>query len=204
MTRRQHPTRAGDATRTVLVPRAQVEFLVEGDLARLGAIVGPDAVGGTPDTFAIATADLDALVAEWADAFGGDRRPGADCAIPAWTPALAALAASRQGTAAALTRHALALTDYLAFGRAIPLRQLAAELAAAGDPSHGDGHRSVRAPDAEVTRLAADLQHARVAHEAAQTAYRDAVWQAVATAASLPSPSADRPTRDGEPGRYSD
>jgi hypothetical protein len=134
-------------------------------------------------------------VAAWVDAFGGDRRPGIDCAIPAWTPALAALAAGPAGHGGGPHAHALALTDYLAFGRAIPLRQLAAELAATSDLAHGAGGRSVRAPDPEVTRLAADLQRARLAHEAAQTAYRDASHRAVAAAAPS-SPSAYPPIRD--------
>jgi hypothetical protein len=210
MTSRRRASRASTAPFTVSVTWPQLLFLVEGDATRLPVARGAPASDEPADPVAIPIADLEALRVAWANAVGDaaigcDRVPGHHGGIPAWTPELAELAARRRETAATLTRHALALTDYLAFGRAVvPLRQLAADLAAAADAAHGDAGGGVPAPDPEVTRLAADLQRARVAHEAAQTAYRDAVWQAVAAAASLPPPSADRPTRDGESGRDND
>ncbi len=183
----------------VPVTWAQLLFLVEGYPTALPAHLRRNAPREPADPVAVPIADLETLSATWANAFGGDRLPGLDCGIPAWTSELAALAARRRGTVEALTRHAMAVTDYLAFGRAVPLRQLTADIVAANDSSHGDAGRSV--PDPEVTRLAADLQRARATHEAAEAAYRDAVWQAVAAAAPQSPPTASWPTPGGDTDR---
>lgn len=200
VTRRQNAARASAAPRTVVVTQAQLEFLVEGDLTRLAAIRGLSVRRGTTDAYTMTAADLELLVAAWAAVFGDDRRPGIDCEIPAWTPALAALAARRHEAAEVLGQRMLALTDYLVFGRASPLRRLVAAVAGAGDEPEGQHGYLAPPPDPEVTRLTADLQQAGVVHDDADAAYRGAVQHAIADASPLTLPSAQGPTATSEHG----
>lgn len=192
MARRSGAARTGGATYTVPVTRAQLEFLVEGDLTRLAAVRGRPLDDATAETIEIAGAELQALVTAWAATFGGDRRPGVDCRILTWTPALAAVAVRRTQAAEALTERTMALTDYLAFGRAVPLRRLLAAVVLEGDSSDERGRHpapNTPMPDPEVTRLTTELQRAGATYDAADAEYRDAVRRSVAAAPGATPPN---------------
>lgn len=193
MTTRPHTGRRDQAAQLVPVTWAQLEFLVDGDPARLAALRGRTVSGATGDVVRLANLDLRTLVEAWGTTYGGDRQPGLDCAVPAWTPALAALAARRTAAAAAITQAMLDTTDYLAFGRPVPIRSLLASAMGMADPDDPVAGGPVPTADPRVTQCAADLQRLGAAYDVADAEYRDAVRHAVAASPALARPAGTSP-----------
>ena len=186
MTPRPHAAEEDEAAPLVPVTWAQLTFLVDGDPARLAPLRRRAVATATADVVRVVAVDLWTLIDAWVATHESDGRPGRDCAIPAWTPALAALAARRTTATEAVTETFLATTDYLVFGRAIPIQRLQASIRVP-DPNDPVAGGPVPLADPRVTRHAADLQRLGAARDVADAAYRDAVRQVVAAAPALRS-----------------
>ncbi len=188
---RPHPARRGEAARLVPVTWAQLQFLVDGDPARLAPLRHRAVATADADVVRLIEVDLRALSEAWVATYGGDRQPGFDCEPPAWTPALAELAARRMAAADAVAQAVMDTVDYLVSGRAVPIRNLLASVRSPGVGPGASGDQGISCPvptaDPRVTQCADDLRELAAVYDVADADYRVAVRQAVNGAPAIRS-----------------